>query len=194
MTTATSAATVALEVHKILPALHAQQNAPDDGEVVRIRRVDRDLRFRSAGKVVGGGVFLDVDEGDRPAARNITAHILQNSRRLKLPRGNGINHMLHLTLDDPSGQGIEGDLGLVTGAYALQRVLLEAGSKLLIVGVDEHHDGTERSGNDIHARPQRHLRHITRTWRPHHGLIEVVLCVAELGLQARDRGVDSTNL
>ena len=83
--------------------------------------------------------------------------------------------MLHLALDDLSGQRVEGDLGLVTGAYALQRVLLEAGSKLLIVGVDEHHDGTERSGNDIHARSQRHLRHVAWTWRPHDGLVEIVL-------------------
>src|SRR6476646_4536002 len=102
--------------------------------------------------------------------------------------------MLHLTLDDLSGQSVEGNLGLVTGANTLQRVLLKTGSKRLIVGVDEHHDRTERSGNDIHAWPQNHLRHITGTWRPHHGLVEVVLCVAELGLQARDRGVDSTNL
>ena len=101
--------------------------------------------------------------------------------------------MLHLALDDPSGQGVEGDLGLVTGAYALQRVLLEAGSKLLIVGVDEHHDGTEWSGNDIHAWTQRHLRHITWTWRPHDSLVEIVFGVAQLGLQAGDRGVHAAD-
>src|SRR6476660_1446518 len=102
--------------------------------------------------------------------------------------------MLQLTLDNLSGPGVAGDLGLVTGANTLERVLLEAGSKLLIVGVNEHHDRTEWSGNDVHAWSQRHLRHITGTWRPHHGLVEVVLCVAELGLHARDRGVDSSNL
>jgi hypothetical protein len=37
-------------------------------------------------------------------------------------------YFLHVTLDDLSGYGVEGYLGLVSGTYTLERVLLESGS------------------------------------------------------------------
>jgi hypothetical protein len=44
---------VPFEEHIVLPAAHAQQNAPDDGEMVRMFGVDRYLSRRPARNVVG---------------------------------------------------------------------------------------------------------------------------------------------
>ena len=44
--------TMALEEHIVLPAAHSQQDASNDGEVVRIFRVDGDLSRRPARQLV----------------------------------------------------------------------------------------------------------------------------------------------
>src|SRR5262245_50367380 len=118
--------------NKVLPAPHAQRDAPDDGEVVGTRRVDRYLGCRAARQAIGRGVVVDVDDGDRPAVHDARAHILKGAGRLELPGGDSIDHLPDLSPDDLSGQCVEGNLSFVSGANALERVLLEACSQLLI--------------------------------------------------------------
>jgi hypothetical protein len=56
-----SASTVAFEEYEIFPAPHPQQDAPDEGEVMRIGRVDGNLSCSAARNVVAGGILIDID-------------------------------------------------------------------------------------------------------------------------------------
>src|SRR5262249_52367286 len=123
----TSTATVAFEEDKILPTPHSQEDAPDDGKVMCIRRIERHLSRRAAWKVVAGGIVRNVDDGDGPTSRHVRSHVLKRSGRLELSGRDRIEYVLHLPFQDLSRQAVKGDFCLISGAHALQRILLEAG-------------------------------------------------------------------
>ena len=72
----TSTSAVAFEEDVVFPAAHPQKGAPDNGEVVGKRRVDRDLSRGTAWKIVAGGIILDSNDGDGATGRNARAHVL----------------------------------------------------------------------------------------------------------------------
>jgi len=60
----TPTSSVAFEEDIILPAPHPQKDAPDDGEMVHERRVNRDLGRGAPRKVVARCILIDVDYGN----------------------------------------------------------------------------------------------------------------------------------
>jgi hypothetical protein len=62
-----------------------------------------------------------------------------------------VDDALDPSLENPAGDGIEGDLGLVPDAHALERVLLEGHGEEIIVAVHEHHDRAQRQRHGHHA-------------------------------------------
>ena len=53
-----------------------------------------------------------------------------------------VDHVAHLGFEDSPRDSVESHLSLVSGADALQRILLKSGRERLIVFVDKHHDRT----------------------------------------------------
>jgi hypothetical protein len=62
------------------------------------------------------------------------------------------------------------------------------------VSVHERHRGPERRRHHIDTRCQGDLGHEAIVWRPHHGLIEVILSITQFGLQPRHLSVDPAYL
>ena len=83
---------VPLEEQVVLPTPHAQQDATNDGEVVRMFRVDSDLGRRAAGNIVGRRILIDVDQRHGSAARWPLSHILEGPGGLKLPGRDRVEH------------------------------------------------------------------------------------------------------
>src|SRR5882724_10701204 len=105
--------------------------------------IDRHLPRGAEWDLVGRHVILDIDYGQRPAARGSLAEIDKRAAGLYLPDGDGVDHKTNLTLEHAPGHRIESDLRLVAGFHPLQGVLLECRAKLPVprVRVDEHHGG-----------------------------------------------------
>ena len=140
-----------LEEQEVLPTPHAQQDATNDGEVVRMFRVDSDLGRRAAGNVVGRRILVDVDQRDGSATRWALSHVLEGPGGLKLPARDRVEHTTHLTLEYPAGDGVESNFGLVTRSNPLQGVLLEPGRQHPIVLMHEDHDRPKGCRHDKHA-------------------------------------------
>ena len=141
-------------------------------------RVNRDLGRCAAGKVVGRHILINVNEGDGATSLDVSAHVLQRAGCLQLSGSDRIEHVFDLAFEDLAGDAVECNLGFISGPDALKRILLEAGSELLIIFVHEYHHGAERRGNDVHARSKHHLGDVTGAGCPHDGSIEIELGVA----------------
>ena len=103
-------------------------------------------------------------------------------------------HIRTLALKILPRYGIERHLCLVSGAHALERILLKSGRQAPVVLMHEHHDGTQRRGHDVHAGAQRHLCHIAGAWCPNNSLVEIILRLAQFGLNSGDCGVHTAYL
>ena len=62
------------------------------------------------------------------------------------PSRDRVDHVAHLGFEDSPRDSVEGHLCLVSGADALQRILLKSGGELLVVLMHEHHDGSNGAG------------------------------------------------
>ena len=178
----------------VLPAPHPQEDAPDDGEVVPVGRVQRHLGCRAAGKLVVGHRRFELDDGDRAPLLASLRHLLERAAGLYLSRRDDLQDVAHLALEDASWRPIERDLGLVARLYPQQRILLEAGRQGAIIDVDEHHRRPERRRHQVHSRTKRELCDESRGRRPDGRQLQIVLGVAKLCPQASDRRVHAVDL
>lgn len=105
---------------------------------------------------------------------------------MDLPGRNHVQHILDLALEHLSGYGVEREFSLIARAHPLKRVLMEPRRKVLVVDVDEHHNGADRRRDDVHSRAEHHLRDVACAGRPDHGAVEIVLRVGQLRRQPHD--------
>src|SRR6476661_3862696 len=117
---------MALEEDVVLPAPHPQEDAPDDGEVVPMRRIQRHLGRRAPGELERCRFSLEVDDCDRSAFLGPLADFLESTAGLQLSRRDDIEDVAHLSLEYAARGCIEGNLGLVAGPDPQQSILLEA--------------------------------------------------------------------
>ena len=85
-----------------------------------VLRIDCDLRGGADRDLVARHIFLEVDEGERPATLCPCPIIDQCSRRLDLTRRDRIEDDSHLALEHASRHRVERDLGFVAGSDPLQ--------------------------------------------------------------------------
>src|SRR6185503_10833580 len=116
-----------------------QEDAPDDGEVVPMRRVQRHLSCRAPGELERRRFGFEVDDCDRSAFLGPLADFLESTAGLQLSRRDDIENVAHLSLEYAAWGCIESNLGLVAGADPQEGILLEACGERGVVDVDEHH-------------------------------------------------------
>src|SRR4029077_19460716 len=92
-----------LEEHVVLPAAHAQQDLADQGDVMPVLGIDRDLRRGAERDLVARHVVRDVDHGQCSAALGPRADIHEASGRWHLASRDRVQDKAHLALEHAAG-------------------------------------------------------------------------------------------
>ena len=108
-----------------------------------IGRVDGDLGRSATRNVVGGGILFDINDGDHSPPGKATPMSCSVPVACNCPSAIASITFRTFALKTLPGNCVEGYLSLVSGADALQRILLKSGGKRLVVLVHEHHDGAQ---------------------------------------------------
>src|SRR5690242_12856076 len=90
--------------------------------------IDGDLSGGAERDLIAGNVVGNVDDGEGAATGCPCADIHECSRCLELAGGDRVDDEANLGLEDPAGDRIECDFGLVARSYALKGILLKRGS------------------------------------------------------------------
>jgi hypothetical protein len=180
--------------HVIKPALHPQENAPDNCEHRPVVRVSCDLADGACGQIVWGQIIEDIDVCQRAARAPSVLRIDQIAARLELSLGDRVGNSGNPPSEDAAGNGIEGDLSLVAYANPLQGILLKRGRKDPVFVMNENENGLGWRGDKYHSWPEQKLGHIAAGRSPRDRLLKLVLGSQQLTLQACHRGIDAIDL
>src|SRR5262245_44046247 len=97
--------------------------------------IDRDLGRGTEWDLVAGDVIGDIDDGQCPATGCALGEIDERSSRLDLAGCDRIQDEANFALEDTTGDGIEGDLGLVVRPDSLKGILLERSTQRLVLRI-----------------------------------------------------------